>query len=193
MNEHQRRIEEFMRLAGQDVPDEPKVPDRDTRILRAELILEEALETISALGIGVRVECDVKGQEIRHKHSLDYTMGPVNMVEVADGCADVSVVTMGTLSAFGIDAEPVLEMVDQHNLQKFSTCCPTCGDEGMRSTGPSSVHRWCPQCKQEYSIGYRRTDGKWIKPKWLEPPDILGAIHAGARDRKARSESRTQE
>jgi predicted HAD superfamily Cof-like phosphohydrolase len=70
-------------------------------------------------------------------------------VEVVDGCADISVVTIGTLIAFGVDDETVLEEVDASNLRKFE---------------PGS---------------YRREDGKWIKPPSWTPPDIEGAIERG--------------
>jgi len=60
------------------------------------------------------------------------------------------VVTIGTLIAFGVDDEPVLEEVDQANLRKF---------------GPGS---------------YERDDGKWIKPPDWTPPDILGVLERQA-------------
>ncbi|RME85522.1 MAG: hypothetical protein D6785_04320, partial [Planctomycetota bacterium] len=50
---HQKRVEEFMRLAGQEIPEVPTLPDEKTRLLRSKLILEEALETIHALGFAV--------------------------------------------------------------------------------------------------------------------------------------------
>jgi len=40
-----------MQQAGQETPSKPTIPDEATRLLRARLILEEALETISALGV----------------------------------------------------------------------------------------------------------------------------------------------
>ena len=50
---HQLRIESFMKLAGQELPQSPVVPDIKIRQLRAALILEEAFETIDALGFKV--------------------------------------------------------------------------------------------------------------------------------------------
>jgi len=50
---HYNRIKEFMKLAGQDTPKKPIEPSSEIRKLRAKLILEEALETISALGFEV--------------------------------------------------------------------------------------------------------------------------------------------
>jgi predicted HAD superfamily Cof-like phosphohydrolase len=139
-SKHQRRIENFMLLAGQEVKYFPRIPTDDIRKLRATLILEEALETIDALGFGVK---------ITGPHPKDFELiggGPCNIIEVADGCADISVVTIGTLSAFGIGDKALLKEVDESNLRKFS------------------------------AGGYRRDDGKWIKPPDWKAPDIEGVL-----------------
>jgi predicted HAD superfamily Cof-like phosphohydrolase len=148
---HFRRIRRFMQQAGQKTPDAVTVPDAPTRILRAKLILEEALETVHALGVVVRAG-GVDGPELVEGH-LHYADGrEPNLEMVVDGCADISVVTIGTLVAFGVDDEPVLEEVDRANLRKFG--------EGS----------------------WQRDDGKWMKPPDWTPPDILGAIGRGTPD-----------
>ncbi len=145
---HYNRVKEFMKKVGQDTPDRLTTPDEKIRILRAKLILEEAIETVHALGVEVRAGGE-KGPPIDEK-SLHYSApGEVDVVEVVDGCADISVVTIGTLIAFGVDDEPVLEEVDESNLRKFE---------------PGS---------------YSREDGKWIKPPGWTPPDIKAAISRG--------------
>lgn len=70
-----------------------------------------------------------------------------DMVEVIDGLADISVVTYGTAIAMGVDMDPIIKEVDQNNLAKF---------------GPG---------------GYRRDDGKWIKPPGHKKPDISGLLN----------------
>ncbi len=146
---HYQRVRQFMQKVGQRIPEEPEVPDPHTRKLRAKLILEEALETIEALG--VRVAACRDGAEIQlTSNNADLTFEATNEVDlegVVDGCADISVVTVGTLISFGIDDEPVLEEVDAANLRKFE---------------PGS---------------YMREDGKWIKPPQWQPPDIPGVIN----------------
>ncbi len=140
--EHYRRVKIFMEKIGQDTPKEVMVPDERTRLLRARLILEEVLETIHALGISVQVE----GEEVDMKSCEFIPDKAVDLEGVADGCADISVVTVGTLIAFGIDDEKLLLEVDEANLRKF---------------GPGS---------------YTREDGKWMKPKDWPPPDIAGVL-----------------
>ena len=142
---HYQRVKEFMQKVGQDTPEGAIEPDAKVRILRAKLILEEALETVEALGVTVHHQ----GHEITEE-GLEYDApNPFDLKEVVDGCADISVVTIGTLIAIGVDDEPVLEEVDASNLRKF---------------GPGS---------------YRREDGKWMKPPGWTPPDIMGAIDEG--------------
>lgn len=137
---HQLRIEEFMRLAGQDVPKSPTIPSEDVRLLRAKLILEEAIETIGALGF-----------QLSEKELQIIPYGECNILEVMDGCADISVVTIGTLSAFGVSDYGVLTEVDNANLRKFE---------------PGS---------------YKREDGKWVKPPNWTGPDIQGILEQQSR------------
>ena len=110
-SEHQLRIEEFMLAGEQEVPGKPTVPSRGVRMLRAKLVLEEALELAEAIGCFA----EVVGKAVTVHASL-----PVDLVRVADACADLSVVTLGTLSACGIADNGVLEEVDQNNLTKVS-------------------------------------------------------------------------
>jgi len=146
---HQKRVDEFMKLANQEVPSSPIVPSESTRRLRCKLILEEALETINALGFDICIDEDMKLIPSDFDTGfIDFTVndsGP-NLVEIADGCADIKVVTTGTLTACGIDDEELQIAVDENNLAKF---------------GPGS---------------YRRDDGKWMKPPDHRPPDIESII-----------------
>ena len=141
---HYQRVKAFMENAGQATPQKITIPDDHTRLLRARLILEEALETAHALGISVQVN---KEDVTIDKCEL-LSNKPVDVEGVADGCADISVVTVGTLIAFGIDDEKLLQEVDEANLRKF---------------GPG---------------GYAREDGKWMKPSDWTPPDIVGVLES---------------
>lgn len=140
---HQKRVEKFMKLAKQEVPDSPTVPSDEVCRLRASLILEETLETIKSLGCEVLVE----GTFTLDKDKLSIiSVASPSMVEICDGCADLSVVTIGTLSAIGVEDQGLLELVDENNLEKFG--------EG---------HSFRP-------------DGKLIKPPSHTPPDIAGYL-----------------
>lgn len=144
-SEHQHNVESFMLRAGQSVPVVPTEPDEATRILRAKLILEEALETIRD-GLGVDILKDDLSP-VLHESKIEFAIArPFNMRDTADGCADLRVVTTGTLSACGITDGELTRLVDRNNLQKF---------------GPG------------HSI---REDGKLIKPPGHEPPNIVGLL-----------------
>ena len=159
-SEHQRRVDAFMRLAGQRVPDAPTDLTEEERILRAKLILEEVLETIrDGLGVNLTILVrymtpDAKGQVVWNDHVAEVTKDTVNfevvrpfdLIETIDGCCDLSVVTVGTLSAAGIPDTPFLRAVDRNNLEKFG--------EGHQI----------------------REDGKLIKPPGHKPPDIAGLL-----------------
>ncbi|MCY4158902.1 MAG: hypothetical protein OXE92_04165 [Bacteroidetes bacterium] len=141
---HYQRVKTFMENAGQDTPTKVVIPDATTRLLRARLILEEALETVQALGVSVRLA----DQEVTMESCNFLPDRSVDLEGVADGCADISVVTIGTLVAFGIDDEKLLREVDEANLRKF---------------GPGS---------------FVREDGKWMKPPDWVPPDIAGVLNS---------------
>lgn len=146
-SQHQLKVEQTMHYAGQNpllIPSEPSI---EVRKLRAKLILEEALETVEALGVnlyllrqgGIRI---IGGDQIHYSPE-----GEFNLVEVVDGCCDIRVVTTGTLSACGVPDLPVQEEVDNNNLTKFPDGKPIL-----------------------------REDGKYLKPEGYKPPNIAGVL-----------------
>lgn len=103
----------------QKVPILPMLPSQESRELRARLILEEALETINALGF--RVETAYQAQEVR-KDTVNYF--PVEetnreFFEIVDGCCDLIYVATGTLVSMGIPDLPHLKEVNRANNDKF--------------------------------------------------------------------------
>lgn len=112
---HQQNIEILMEGAKQKIPSKPTIPDKKVRELRARLILEEALETIDALGIAVSVNGSIADYQ---NFKFTHYKKEIDLAEIADGCADISVVTIGTLSACGIADLPILREVDKNNIAK---------------------------------------------------------------------------
>ena len=151
---HYSRVRQLMRMIpGQETPHVITMPGPEVRELRGKLIMEEVFETlVRGLGLNIYVKEDVarnlnsrpiefEDLEIVARANEPYHPGP-DMVEIADGCADISVVTTGTLVACGVPDSGLLALVDENNLAKF---------------GPGS---------------YLREDGKWIKPPDHKAPDI---------------------
>lgn len=107
---------------GQDVHDELHKPDGDVRALRIALLVEEVKEYLAA-------------------EQAD------NIVEIADGLADVVVIAYGTACAYGIDLDAVLAEVYRSNMTKVV----------------------------DGEVQYRE-DGKVLKPDSWEPPAVADVI-----------------
>ena len=96
-SEHWKRVRKFMTGAGQPVGVIPSVPSYSVRELSVRLGLEELLEYAAAAGVRITV----KGSSARDRIELDLKRvefspadGPADLVQMADGLADRSVVTM---------------------------------------------------------------------------------------------------
>lgn len=118
MTPEQKTVKLWNQRAGNECPDKPTIPDLATRKICAKLILEEALETVAALGFIAGDGFDE--WEIR-AISLEASAFPPNLTEIADGCADLLVVTLGCASRCGIDLEPVFNDVTRSNNSKWWT------------------------------------------------------------------------
>lgn len=112
----QQDIVDFHRKANQ-LPEWflPQMPDDNTIKLRIDLINEEINETIDSM--------------IKHE-----------IIEVADGIIDSIVVLIGTAISYGIELQPIWDIIHKSNMNKF---------------------------KGNYKI---RQDGKLLKPdNWQSP------------------------
>lgn len=161
LNRMQEQVAEFHKAFGVPVNETPRVIDRERRLLRAKLILEEASETISAMGCYVNRE-----------HNIEYSC--VNqefekLEEIADGLADLLYVTFGACLEFGIDAQKVFDEVHRSNMSKAWTGEELSTDafvEGYESRPIRSING--------YAV--KRSDGKIIKSPSYSPADIAGVL-----------------
>lgn len=176
MNKEQQCVKDWMTKFGQDTPPTPVIPSLEIRKLRAKLILEEALETISALNIGVYLknqddefDCLQDIQDITFTE-WDSPLSKPDLTETADGIADSLVVLLGTAVACGIDIEPVFEEVMRSNDSKLWT------------ENELNEAKKIPNCKYIYKEHWitnnpRRfivmLDGKVIKSPSYSPANIL--------------------
>ena len=74
-------------------PKQPYIPDKQRKLLRGELIIEEIREILDA------IDKD-------------------DLVKIADGIADSIVVLLGTAVTYGIDMRPVWDEVHKSNMGK---------------------------------------------------------------------------
>ena len=106
-------------LAEQECPKEPMIPSIEVCRLRAKLILEEALETIEALGFDTSA---IYQALIDISYEFSIKLKEPNLIDIADGLADLHYVGYcGTALACGIDMERVFNKVHQNNMSKLWT------------------------------------------------------------------------
>lgn len=116
----QQDVARMMRAFGQEIKAVPELPDAATRLLRGRLILEETLETlVRGLGLHISVEHGDEQFVIHSIKDLKVSVeGPGDLVELADGTADMKVVVYGTDNAAGLNAQTIFEEVMDSNMSK---------------------------------------------------------------------------
>jgi hypothetical protein len=138
---------ELMRAAGQEVRDTPGEPSAETRLLRANLTFEEAMETINALGFSIRFEGPVASIPPQIFFVDDR---PFRLIDAIDGCCDSNVINAGTLAALGVPDRPVQREVERSNRSKLL-------DDGTLPPHES-------------------VDGKFGKGPYYSPPDLESVL-----------------
>jgi len=114
----------FMRVGQPDqLPTELQPLDAPPEVVRELLDTATVLQVHTSrfkrlpgvLALRARLMCEELGEMLR-------AMGDGDMVEVADGLADLEYVTVGTALALGIDHERVWDAVQQANMGKYPLC-----------------------------------------------------------------------
>ena len=109
---------EFHRAFGLPVHDSPREPTVEERILRAKLLMEETLETITE-GLGVCVDMDYARPGIKHRFRIVHEGAEYDPVETLDGLAVVKVIANGTAVQFGLPMEEADREVFESNMSKL--------------------------------------------------------------------------
>lgn len=111
-SQHQLQGEEFIRRAGKiEIPNSPRMPPPKTRKLLADLVLEETVEKINALGFRVEMTTNgLKNLPCKDKESFR---------EVIDACGDIMFVVRQTLSACGVHDEILDREICRSNMTRF--------------------------------------------------------------------------
>lgn len=174
----QQDIVTLMKQFEQEVKQSPELPDDATRLLRARLVFEEALEFVRACG------CTVKsgaGAPIIDEIAVELDAnGAPDLVEYVDGCVDQLVVTYGALNAAGIEAQSAWDEVQRSNMSKAWPHCSVCDAVLERGGGSNLVHPG-----DSYAHGgswqtvlkvHKREDGKFIKAPTYSPANIRRVI-----------------
>lgn len=115
MDQHQEMVQDFHEKFGSTVGTFPELRDRE---LRAKLILEEAVETVAAMGFTVDAQLFHNDNFAEPIALLTKTFPKPDFVEVIDGLADLEYVLKGAAVTFGIDLEPFFAEVHRSNMDK---------------------------------------------------------------------------
>jgi len=178
----QEDIVTLMTQFNQQVKESPEMPDPATRLLRARLVFEEALEFVKGCG-GTVTMTDAEGIEtvvIDEIRVISDASGVPDLVEYVDGCVDQLVVTYGALNAAGIKVEPAWDEVQRSNMSKAWPHCSVCDAVLVQGSGSELLHPekanahngdWKPILKI-----HKRPDGKVIKSPTYSPADIKRVI-----------------
>jgi predicted HAD superfamily Cof-like phosphohydrolase len=148
MNKVQQQVHEFHRDVIKQ-PCSPAEPMIRNGMLRARLILEEAVETVVALvgrpkAVALLESAVGDNRLVYPDDEAEAKDSEPNLIEAIDGLADLEYVIAGTAEDIGIDLEPFSDEVHRSNMTKKG--------------------------------GEFRADGKLIKPAWYSPADIKGVL-----------------
>jgi len=182
---------QVVNLPMQLVPICPSVSDR---LRRAQLMLEEVLETFEAMGLRMVLDIGDEGGPMILDHDklqLDHVEGSrYDVIETADGLSDIAVIAAGTAVEFGIPMHVTDYEVYSSNLTKVredGTPIINGVTEGYRVSDGSQVDSerypeagiWC-DIRDPDEPGYRPDApiGKILKPDSFVPANIPAAILA---------------
>jgi hypothetical protein len=89
MNQNQARVRQWMENAQENLPSFPTIPNADVRRLCARLILEEALETVNAMGIQASLTANSHGmlriEDIYFKDTGEVDQTTCKVITLKDG------------------------------------------------------------------------------------------------------------
>jgi predicted HAD superfamily Cof-like phosphohydrolase len=174
----QQDIADLMHQYHQQVKTAPEMPDEATRLLRARLVFEEALEFVRACGCTVALDGDSSVLD-RISVQPDPAVAP-DLVEYVDGCVDQLVVTYGALNAAGVQVQPAWDEVQRSNMSKAWPHCNLCdvvlelGEGGQLvhpASAPAHAESWSPVLRI-----HKREDGKVVKSPTYSPANIRHVI-----------------
>jgi predicted HAD superfamily Cof-like phosphohydrolase len=181
----QEDIVTLMKQFEQEVKEKPELPAAETRLLRARLVFEEALEFVKGCGCTVTMGKSGLNGENGTAVIDDISVvldpnGTPDFAEYVDGCIDQLVVTYGALNAAGVKAQPAWDEVQRSNMSKAWPHCSVCDAVLERGAGVELVHpidanahggAWKTVLKV-----HKRADGKFIKSPTYSPADLRRVI-----------------
>lgn len=117
MNRWQEMVHEFHEATNSAIGTDPELRHNE---LRAKLIMEEAVETVAALGFHVTAEINKPECNPRVTiASFEKLHHKPNLIEAIDGICDLMYVALGTGVTAGVDLDPHFQEVHRANMMKL--------------------------------------------------------------------------
>lgn len=116
MFQTQKDVIEFMHAAAQAVPDEPGIPDLNTRLLRVTLIAQELRELCHAFAVRVIMDSALPEDAI---DAVDQPSMTPSLKDAWDASLDLQYVVEGTSVSIGLDNQPGWDDLQTSNMSKF--------------------------------------------------------------------------
>jgi predicted HAD superfamily Cof-like phosphohydrolase len=186
----QEDIVTLMKQFNQQVKESPELPDPETRLLRARLVFEEALEFVK--GCGCTVTISNGEQQGAVTDDIEVVLDPdgkPDLAEYVDGCIDQLVVTYGALNAAGVKAQPAWDEVQRSNMSKAWPHCSVCDAVLELGPGEELVHPKDSAHNGDWTTilkVHKRPDGKFIKSPTYSPADLKRVIEEQIQPASAR-------
>ena len=189
----QEDIVTLMTQFEQEVKESPALPDTATRLLRARLVLEEALEFVKGCGCTVTLSgsSDARPAVIDDIRVVPDPNGTPDFTEYVDGCIDQLVVTYGALNAAGVKAQSAWDEVQRSNMSKAWPHCSACDAVLVRGADEEMIHaegadahggNWRTILKV-----HKREDGKFIKAPTYSPANLKRVIEEQIAEARAQA------
>lgn len=116
MNTWQAMVHEFHEATNSNIGTDPELRDNE---LRAKLIMEEAVETVAAMGYWAEARISDANEPFIIAEFKKRFSEP-NFPEVIDGLCDLIYVALGTAVTAGIDLDPFFREVQRANMEKLT-------------------------------------------------------------------------
>lgn len=174
MDKSQKQVREFHDTFGVPVADKPTMISDERLQLRAQLILEEVIETIEGMGCSIGIDKAGEYIAVRNHHYQP------DMVKIADGLTDTRYVVNGAALELGIDLENTGDEVHRSNMTKLWSTAEW--EEAALSGRVAAEGLTCKMMDLPKGQSYfrflvvKRADGKVVKPVGYSPADIKGVL-----------------
>lgn len=162
------KVSEFHRVMGVSQPTTPIIPNEAIVRYRVRMLAEEFFELLDATFSQTNQSYAAMRAVMTH---IEFSLLNLKPDEFFDALTDIAYINDGTWLEFGVDGEPVFELVHAANLAKAHVC-----QDCMGSGANGSLIGMCEPCGGHGRIVKKRADGKILKPDDWKPPDVLSEL-----------------